>query len=145
MKKLLLILPLVLLCGCKSVKEGADDMADTMNKYNDGIYTTTVQGYGGPFEISMTYKDDKIMDVTVGENNETPSIGGVAAEQISKNVVEQNTVELDTISGATVTSTAMYDGLKVIERRANKETADEGGNLNNGQSSNSEGQPTQQD
>lgn len=112
------------LCGCKSVKNGADEMIDTMNKYNDGIYTATIQGYGGPFEISMTYKDDKIVDVTIGENSETPSIGGVAAEQIAKNVVEQNTVELDTISGATMTSNAMYEGLKNIEKKANKTVAD---------------------
>ncbi len=132
MKKILLILPLVFLCGCKSVKNGADEMIDTMNKYNDdtmnkyndGIYTATIQGYGGPFEISMTYKDDKIVDVTIGENSETPSIGGVAAEQIAKNVVEQNTVELDTISGATMTSNAMYEGLKNIEKKANKTVAD---------------------
>lgn len=142
MKKILLILSLFILCGC-SPKESVENLEDSMNTYNDGIYTMTVQGYGGPFEMSVTYKNDKIEDVTIGENSETPSIGGVAAEQIAKNVVEQNTIELDTISGATVTSNAMYEGLQAIEKKANKKTADEGGNLNNGQSSNSEGQPTQ--
>lgn len=124
MKKIWIILPLLLLTACKTIKEESTDIIDSMNKYNDGIYTTTADGYGGPFEISVTYKDDKIEDVTVGENHETPSIGGVAAEQIAKNVMEQNTIELDTISGATVTSNAMYDALKTIDNKAKKSTKD---------------------
>ena len=120
MKKILILVMLMILTGCQQVKDEAEDVVDTMNKYNDGIYSATVNGYGGEFEISLTYQDDKIVDVTIGENNETPSIGGVAAEQIAKNVKEQNTIELDTISGATVTSNAIYGGLKEIENQAKK-------------------------
>ncbi|MBS5116042.1 MAG: FMN-binding protein [Erysipelotrichaceae bacterium] len=120
MKKILILVMLMILTGCQQVKDEAEDIVDTMNKYNDGIYSATVNGYGGEFEISLTYQDDKIVDVTIGENNETPSIGGVAAEQIAKNVKEQNTIELDTISGATVTSNAIYGGLKEIENQAKK-------------------------
>ena len=120
MKKILILVMLMILTGCQQVKDEAEDIVDTMNKYNDGIYSATVNGYGGEFEISLTYQDDKIVDVTIGENNETPSIGGVAAEQIAKNVKEQNTIELDTISGATVTSNAIYGGLTEIENQAKK-------------------------
>lgn len=142
MKKTIILSLCLLLTGCQSVKEEGEMIKESLNKHNNGIYTTTVDGYGGSFDISMTYKDDKIVDVTIGENNETPSIGGVAAEQIAKNVVEQNTIELDVISGATVTSNAIYEGLRQMEKEANKENTQEDGNLVNGQSSESEGQPT---
>lgn len=120
MKKCLILLLFVLLSGCKQIQEGANDIKDSINKYNDGIYTTKVQGYGGEYDVSVTYQDDRIKDVTIGENNETPSIGGVAVEQIAKNVVDQNTIELDGISGATISSDALLEGLKTIEQQARK-------------------------
>ncbi len=119
-KKLLTLSMVLWLTGCKPMQEKKEEIVDTLNQYNDGIYSTTVSGYGGEFEISMTYQDDKIVDVTVGPNHETPSIGGVAAEQIAKNVKEQNTIDLDVISGATITSDAMYDGLHELEQKAKK-------------------------
>lgn len=121
MKKIFLLMLMgMMLTGCKKVKKGTEDIVDSMNMYKDGIYSAKVNGYGGEFDVSMTYQNDKIVDVSIGQNNETPSIGGVAAEQIAKNVKEQNTIELDTISGATVTSNAIYSGLKDIEHQAKK-------------------------
>lgn len=121
MKKILiLILMTISLSGCKMIKDESEQIVESMNRYNNGIYETKVNGYGGEFSISVTYENDKIVNVTIGDNNETPSIGGVAAMQIAKNVEEQNTVNLDIISGATITSEAVYKGLQELEKKALK-------------------------
>ena len=93
----------------------ADEMADEAAPaeaslwYNDGEYTASGKGIGGEVPVTVTVKDGKISEVTVGDNSETQGIGSKAIEQLPDAIVAANGTEgVDGVSGATVTSKAIF-------------------------------------
>lgn len=109
MKKMTMLLLLCMMCSGCSTQD--NQKSEKQNVYNDGTYTTTANGYGGEFQVETIMKDDKIDDILVKEHNETPSIGGVAIEQMIKNMKAENKGDVDVISGATKTSQALKDAV----------------------------------
>ena len=75
----------------------------------DGKVTATGKGTGidGDVVVEVVADADKIYEVNVLQQNETPGIGSVAVEQLPAAIVEANSIAVDSISGATVTSTAI--------------------------------------
>lgn len=65
------------------------------------------QGIDGDVVVEIEADANTIYSVTVLEQNETPGIGSVAVEKLPDAVVEANSIMVDGISGATVTSTAI--------------------------------------
>ncbi|MGB4351126.1 MAG: FMN-binding protein [Tissierellaceae bacterium] len=58
-------------------------------------------------KVEVTVADGKISKVEVVEHNETEGFCEPAIEQIPGAIVEKNSTEVDTVSGATVTSNAI--------------------------------------
>ena len=71
----------------------------------DGEYTATVDGQEGPMTVKTTIAGGVITAVEVVENHETPSIAGAAIETVTAAIVAGNTVDVDAVTGATMTST----------------------------------------
>lgn len=109
MKKIMILCLSLLICGCANEKKKETAKQTTCK---DGEYETIANGYGGEFQVTTTIKNDKIEDVVVKEHNETPSIGGVAIEQMISNMKDNNKYDVDTVSGATKTSQALKDAVK---------------------------------
>lgn len=118
MKKICFVILSLLICGCSA----APQEETKENVYKDGSYTSTAQGYGGDFEVETTMKDDHIVDIVAKEHNETPSIGGVAIEQIISQMKEKNSYRVDVVSGATKTSQALIDAVKQSIEKAKNDT-----------------------
>ena len=79
----------------------------------DGTYEGTGKGIGGNVPVTVTVEGGKITAVEVGENSETQGIGTKAIEQLPAKIVEANGVEgVDAISGATVTSKAIFSAVE---------------------------------
>lgn len=70
----------------------------------EDTYTTTVNGMQGPMTIELTMDGDAIQSLVVTDNVETPGIGTFAAEVIPERVVAQQTLKVDVVTGATITS-----------------------------------------
>ena len=75
--------------------------ADTQTATGSGI------GIDGPIVVEVTADETTIYAVNILEQNETPGIGSVAVEKLPGAIVEANSIEVDGISGATVSSTAI--------------------------------------
>ena len=59
--------------------------------------------------MTVTVKDGKLATVNVGDNSETQGIGSKAIEQLPSAIVAANGTEgVDAVSGATVTSKAIF-------------------------------------
>lgn len=75
--------------------------------YVDGTYTGSAEGYGGDIEVEVTVEDDVISEIEVLSHSETEDIGGDAMDQIIDEAIgQEDTADIDSISGATVTSDA---------------------------------------
>ena len=102
--------------------ETADKAAATETvaaAYTDGDYTAEGKGIGGKVPVTVTVKDGKIAEVTVGDNSETQGIGSKAVEQLPAKIVEANGLEgVDAVSGATVTSKAIFTAVEDCLKQA---------------------------
>lgn len=101
---LLLILVVALAafgCGKKEepVKEGA--------LYTPGTYTAEEKGHNGNVKVTVTVTEDKIENIVVDLMDETPGIAGPASEKIVDLILKNQGLGVDTVSGATVSSTAI--------------------------------------
>ena len=81
----------------------------------DDAVTCTGSGTGiegEPVVVEVVANADQIFSVTVVEANETPGIGSVAVETLPEAIVEQQSLLVDDMAGATVTSTAIKDAVR---------------------------------
>ena len=76
-----------------------------------GSFTGTAKGMG-EVSVTLTLTDNVITDCTAKGDEETSGIGSVVIEQFPGEVVEGNTINLDSISGATITSNAFVEPAK---------------------------------
>ena len=116
MKKLLsLFLVLILVLGCAGAL--AEGVAD-------GTYTASADGKDGPVVVETTFEGGVIASVVVTEQNETPEIAGLPLEQIPAAIVEANAWNVDSVTGATVTSDAIKAAVKDAIVQAGGDPAD---------------------
>ena len=77
-----------------------------------GTYEATVPGMHGPMTVQITVSEDAITDVKVLANVETPGLIDWPIAQIPAAVVENQSVEVDVVSGVSISSRAILNGVK---------------------------------
>ena len=106
MSKRLLSLALCLLLALSV----APAMAETVTG------TASAMGLNGEVTVTVELTDGVITSVTAEGAQETPGIGSVAIEQLPALMAQNNTINVDAVSGATITSnailTAVLEALK---------------------------------
>ena len=73
------------------------------DKNADGEVTAIGTGMGkhGEFTVEVSAKDGAIDRITVLDSRETPGMGDVAMEKMTQAIIDNQTLAVDTISGAT--------------------------------------------
>ena len=69
--------------------------------------TGSADGRNGPIEVEVTATADKIYSITVLKHVETDGIGSIAVQQLPGQIYETQSLMVDSISGATVSSDAI--------------------------------------
>ena len=72
-----------------------------------GTETATAMGKGGDVEVTVTVEDGKITAVDVVGDNETPTIGGIAIEEMPQQIIDAQSFDVEGVAGATLTSDAI--------------------------------------
>lgn len=103
-------------CGTKTTEESAP--AGTEASLKDGEYKAQSQGHNGPVDLEVTVADGKISEVNVASHAETPGLGDTAMEKIIGTMVENNSVNVETVAGATFSSNAVINGVKTALKEA---------------------------
>lgn len=70
-------------------------------------FADTFEGIGEgfkPMQVKVDVADGKINAIEMIVNDETPEIGGVAIETLTKQIIDGQTLAVDTIAGATYTT-----------------------------------------
>ena len=80
--------------------------------FKPGTYTGEGQGNNGPVKVEITVTSDAITDVKVLEQAETPSIAGPALERLPKAIVDNQSLKIDAVTGATNTSKAILTAVE---------------------------------
>ena len=75
------------------------------------IANGSAQGMDGPVKVEIAFSPEKIYRVTVTEANETPDIGTKAIDALPGTIVAENSLNVDAVSGATITSTAIKNAV----------------------------------
>ena len=103
MKKILslLICLAVMATCCVAMAEGI----------SDGTYTGTGIGKNGDVQVSVTFEGGAIASVEVGEHMETEGVCEPAIERIPAAIVEHQSIAVDAVAGATLTSQAIMDAV----------------------------------
>ena len=89
-----------------------------------GTFTGTAKGLGGDVTVTLTLKDSVITEATAEGKDETEGIGSKAIEQLPPEMVEGNTINVDGVSGATVTSDAIKEAAKAALESAGLDPED---------------------
>ncbi|WP_410102869.1 FAD-dependent oxidoreductase [Sutterella wadsworthensis] len=76
--------------------------------YTPGTYEASAQGMKGPVKVAVTFSKDAVTSVKVIEEKETAGIGTTAAAELPRQIVEAQSTKIDGLSGATVTSKAIF-------------------------------------
>lgn len=79
--------------------------------FKAGTYEGTAQGFGGEIKATVTLTADAIESIKVVGDKETQGIGSVAVEQLGENIVKKQAVNIDGISGASVSSAAIKEAV----------------------------------
>ena len=77
----------------------------------DGTYTGAGTGYRGEIDVSVTVQDGYITDVTIDQNRETQKYFSRAKSKIIDRVLTNQSVDVDTVSGATYSSNGILEAV----------------------------------
>ena len=145
MKKLLsmtLAFAMVFLAGCQQsggTTPPTTSQEPSTGSLTDGTYTASKPGMNADVEVEVTIADGKISDVKVTNDSETPGIGGVLENskgeiktnggespvtRIPAAIVAGQTLKVDTVTGATISSYAIINAVADCIEQAGGSKAD---------------------
>ncbi len=105
----------LLLAGCSTASSAEA-------KFTAGTYTATAAGRNGDVTLTVKVSDTKIEEVTA-EHQETEGIGDVAIDSLIQETIDEQAIPADTVSGATLSSTAYLTAIADALQQAGADTA----------------------
>lgn len=109
------------------------------SEIKDGTYTSSATAMNDALEVSVTITDGKIADVTVSPNSETPGIGGqlldkdgnvvtsigkAPVDRLPEEIVANNSLAVDMVTGATITSAVLLSCVEDCIKQAGGDPKD---------------------
>ena len=120
MKKLLIILLAIIMAisvvGCNN--EGKEIVGNEATVIKNGTYKGVGNGKGGEISVEVTIEDDMIKDIKVLSQNETSGFD-TAMDTLTENIIAKNSVDVDTVSGCTLTSKGFLEAINSALAAAN--------------------------
>ena len=91
----------------------AEDTAttDSDNVYKDGTYTGEAEGYGGTIQVEVTLTGDEITSINVVSAPGEDSAYLSQAESVIDSILSAQSTDVDTVSGATFSSTGILNAV----------------------------------
>lgn len=77
----------------------------------DGSYEGTGSGYAGDILVEVVVEDGRLIEINVLDHSETPMISDAGFNTTIERVLEAQSLEVDTVSGATATSKGLLEAL----------------------------------
>ena len=99
------------------------DLSKLPNKIegiSDGEFEGSGIGYNKrkPIKVKVTIKDGRISNIAIKEEHESPDFFDMVREPIPESIIENNSPEVDTVSGATMSSRGIINAVKESIKKA---------------------------
>lgn len=98
----------IIISGC-AVLAGRSVQKESVQ--HEEIFEGSAPGYRGPIHVQVHLNAGAITDITIVDSMEDRFVGGSAMEELIDIVIENNSADVDAISGATVTSKGFLDAV----------------------------------
>ena len=85
--------------------------ADSDNVYKDGTYIGEAEGYGGTIQVEVTLTGDEITSINVVSAPGEDSAYLSQAESVIDSILSAQSTDVDTVSGATFSSTGILNAV----------------------------------
>jgi len=102
----------MILCGFLMVGAAGCSSKESAGKYSPGTYSGSAKGFGGDVTVTITVDSQKITDVKIVGDKETEEVGGAAIKKLPDLILSAQSADIDGVSGATFTSSAVKTALK---------------------------------
>lgn len=86
--------------------------------YKDGTYEGEAEGFGGPISVSVIVEDGKVTELNILSAEKEDGAYLSMAKDIIPTIIEQQTWDVDTISGATFSSTGIKNATQQALEKA---------------------------
>lgn len=94
-----------------AVKEKVNESAAFSGaKLKDGVYQGEAEGYKDTIRVSVTVENGAVTDIEILKENDTPEFFE-RAEEITKDIIEEQTLGVDIVSGATYSSVGILNAV----------------------------------
>ncbi|MGX6592569.1 FAD-binding protein [Cetobacterium ceti] len=87
---------------------------------NEKMYVVKERGFSGEIKLEVISDDDKIKDIKLVSHNETSHIMSRAFPILKERILKANSPIVDSVSGATYTSTAIKRGVNEVYKKMGK-------------------------
>ena len=104
------------LAGC-APHTRAEELADSA-PWKAGTYTTEVTGHNAPYTMTVTFSDDAITAIDTSANQESLGVGADALKALQQQAIDNQTINLDAVTGATLSSLSLQTGLEDCAKQA---------------------------
>lgn len=113
MKKLgKLVLSFLMVASLAACSSSSDDLT-----YKAGTYSSTVKGHNGDLTVEVIVSETNIDSVKVTSHDETLGLSDAAINDIPQIIVDHQSLAVDTMAGATITSKAVLEATeKALEQ-----------------------------
>lgn len=99
-------------CSQESATPETPEVPAEKGIFTPGTYKGEADGLNGPIKVEVIVDANKILEVNVLEHDESPGISDNAIKNIPESIVEYQSLNVDTISGATYSSQGILDAVK---------------------------------
>lgn len=90
----------------------------SIKKYNDGTFSGEADGFQPALIVNVTISNDKIVNINIVEHNESEGFFEKPFETIPSDIINKQSLSVDTISGATYTSNGIINAVKAALEKA---------------------------
>lgn len=134
-----LVLAFSTLVACsptENTSAGSNESTAVEQSYQAGTYTGVGTGNGGDITVEVTFSEKEITAIEIVSESETPTIAEVAYDTLPESIVEYQSLGVDTVSGATLTTMGVKNAVadaveqaggdvKALEKAAGQPKTDE--------------------
>ena len=96
----------------------ATDAAGAWQGYAPGVYTVDAMGHNAPFTVACTFTKYALSAIDADDNQETIGVGKFALSALSDDIVRAQSLNVDALTGASISSHALLDAVRQCAEQA---------------------------